>query len=212
MMNLPSVTKDNLRTFDGFQKCSKYVLEFFDLDENGKYTFIKYCTSSNFPLFGFKRRCAKNIVERFNKLKEGTIERQKQCTMIHNSTHIDKNLTYESVKDAVEYCKKKSVVIPTETLEWLQTFFPGYIPTVNINTSGPSGKYGNEFMDALEHLDPVEDVNEAISNTPAGGRRSRYRRRPTKKYFKSRRHSLSKKKRHMKTKRHMKRHRKTKRH
>jgi hypothetical protein len=56
----------------------------------------------------------------------------------------------------------------------------------------------------------ADDAANAVVTT--GGRRSRYRRRPTKKYFKSRRHSLSKKKRHMKTKRHMKRHRKTKRH
>jgi hypothetical protein len=57
------------------------------------------------------------------------------------------------------------------------------------------------------------DDSTAVTN---GGRRSRYRRRPTKKYFKTRRHSSHKKKRHtkrnMKTKRHMKRHRKTKRH
>jgi hypothetical protein len=65
-----------------------------------------------------------------------------------------------------------------------------------------------ELLDAQE----AERERNADASVTTGGRRSRYRRRPTKKYFKSRRHSLSKKKRHMKTKRHMKRHRKTKRH
>ena len=53
---------------------------------------------------------------------------------------------------------------------------------------------------------------EKLNLATSGGRRSRYRHRPTKKYFKSRRHSSHKKKRHHRTKRHTKRHRKTKRH
>ncbi len=67
-----------------------------------------------------------------------------------------------------------------------------------------------EALDAQE----AERIRNAHANAgvTAGGRRSRYRRRPTKKYFKSRRHSSPNKKRHMKTKRHMKRHMKTKRH
>ena len=64
----------------------------------------------------------------------------------------------------------------------------------------------------VEHEDSVDAAAAAANSVRSGGRRSRYRRRPTKKYFKSRRHSSPKKKRHMKTKRHMKRHRKTKRH
>ena len=70
-----------------------------------------------------------------------------------------------------------------------------------------------ELNSELEKLyDRSPSTNQETTNSAAGGRHSRYRRSPTKKYFKTRRHSSHKKKRYGKTKRHMKRQRKTKRH
>ena len=83
-------------------------------------------------------------------------------------------------------------------------------PNPEVNT--PEEEYALE----AEHEDYVDkfekDRRERRESVITGGRRSRYRHRPTKKYFKSRRHSSHKKKRHHRTKRHTKRHRKTKRH
>ena len=107
---------------------------------------------------------------------------------------VDPRVTTESIKSAVDFVTKDS-------------------PTNNENTDVKAlvsmcTTSTQQVSDAQE----AERERNADAGVRTGGRRSRYRHRPTKKYFKSRRHSSHKKKRHHRTKRHTKRHRKTKRH
>lgn len=105
---------------------------------------------------------------------------------------VDSRVTKESILNAYSFVRPK---------------FTSYIPL-----SGVADLISmcDTTQEELEK-ERVERARIPDADATSGGRRSRYRRRPTKKYFKSRRHSSPKRKRHMKTKRHMKRHMKTKR-
>jgi hypothetical protein len=169
---------------------------FRDKQKNGTLIFEKDCLTSRF----FKDNCKKTILGRAKTFVEG----------------VKKILGVEKIPDDFRLVSIVGGIKP----ESISDIY-GYLSKQHIK--------GDEYLEELrkmclpvqeEHiphslnsdLEELYDANDQALTT--GGRRSRYRRRPTKKYFKSRhrRHSSPKKKRHMKTKRHMKRHRKTKRH
>jgi predicted exporter len=109
---------------------------------------------------------------------------------------VDPRVTTESIKSAVFFVSDKF----TSDIN---------IPAVNdlVSMCTTSTQQVSDAQEAER-----ERNADADARVITGGRRSRYRHRPTKKYFKSRRHSSHKKKRHYRTKRHTKRHRKTKQH
>ena len=159
---------------------------------------------SNLPKY--KNECASNIAARLTSLRDTIYNFMRSnlyTNIINNATDLDKSLNRGSIQDALNYCKEYNIYNLDPKVEvFLEDFFPD------------KNYYKNEAR--LEtQVDDFENNRRGVPVT-GGGRRSRYRRRPTKKYFKSRRHSSPKKKRHMKTKRHMKRHMKrhikTKRH
>ena len=184
--------KNNIQAF------KDAVLEFFKKKHflSNDYVFEKKCEHSNIP--EFKNACAQNIALRLTSLKD-TIKHLLSSglyTNINNATDLHKGLTRGSIQEALDYCKhyKKPHGLNQELTKFLEAFFP----------------VKNYHKKEAEYEDSVDEFENRRESVITGGRRSRYRRRPTKKYFKSRRHSSPKKKRHMKTKRHMKRH--TKRH
>jgi len=191
----------------------------------------------NIELSDVKKDLLKELVSKYfrDKQNNGTLIFEKKCRMSSVLKDDCKSTILGRVKTFVKGVKQILGVekIPDDfkLVSIVDGISSESIRDITNYLSTPSSKHvdGDEYLEELrkmclpvqeEHiphslnsdLEELYDANDQALTT--GGRRSRYRRRPTKKYFKSRhrRHSSPKKKRHMKTKRHMKRHRKTKRH
>jgi hypothetical protein len=197
-------------------KIQSAINEYFEMkkDKNGKLIlqFKKNCLMGNFELLA--DRCLYTVLKRIrlfvaevkNALGKTTIPKEFKLNQV------DLRVTPDSILSAVSFISDQfisdidDVNIPSVN-DLVKMCTPN--PYENPEANTPDEYYALEAS-RERAADEFEDKRRL--GATSGGRRSRYRRRPTKKYFKSRRHSSHKKKRHMKTKRHMKRHRKTKRH
>jgi hypothetical protein len=131
---LPEIPRDT--KFQFYVRTRHHVDNFF-INNGSTYTFQKNCASSNIPFEIVRKQCAHTIIKNFQKLKNGIEKIQKEyedsvkipseqqhTKVVDFSTDIDKHLNYSSIQKAVEYCKDKEVAIPTDTLIWLEHFFP----------------------------------------------------------------------------------------
>jgi hypothetical protein len=190
-----SITTDIPRTC---RSIKKYYLENFPNDDK---LILDLTDDSNQEV--------KTIVKEYFPEKNGTLQFEKDCTAGNIFTTICKTKVLSRIKDFITKIKK---ALNLTGLPIPKSF---KLKIVESRITEESIKSAYNFLSDTQKND--EDVIAFFemcknANVATGGRRSRYRCRPTKKYFKTRRHSSHKKKRHMKTKRHMKRHRKTKRH
>jgi len=178
-----------LLTKESKDKIQEAIKEYFkDENKDGNLKFVKDCLS----LTLFKDNCSNKVLIRI----------QEFVQKIKNALELPNIPVSFRLSDIDARVNSASISRAHEILTEEQRANPAVQALISMCSDAPPT--------------PPEVPQEFIQGdvVTSGGRRSRYRRRPTKKYFKSRhrRHSSSKKKRHMKTKRHMKRHRKTKRH
>jgi len=185
----------------------KDAIEHYFVMKDGKLQFLKKCNMGNY----FTTTCANNTLQRIKEfvsriklLLAGKPINIQNFKLIQ----VDPRVRTDSIKSALDALNAEQKVDPA-----VQALISMCTTSEQDVLSAQKAELERNTAAAADDADDADDAD-ANAVVTTGGRRSRYRRRPTKKYFKSRhrRHSLSKKKRHMKTKRHMKRHRKTKRH
>ena len=171
-------------------RIKELVSEYFKFDDEHKILkFEKECFHSNSRFKFFKDQCKQKVIERIEYfvLNIRSILGIDSIPSNFRLSSIGLNISGKSVESIINYATDN-------------------------NTTGD--EYLLDLISDLTTMCMSSDISPDMSpvSVTDGGRHSRYRRSPTKKYFKTRRHSSHKKKRYGKTKRHMKRHRKTKRH
>ena len=189
----PQGLEGRVLTDESKEKIKDAINEYFK-NKNGKLIFVKDCVFGTY----LKERCRKKILKR---IEEFVAEIKKvllsDIIPVNNFRlgSIVNGIDPDSISRALEFLNELDK-IHLDSVKYLVSMCSDAPPTPQ----------------EVTQPQPEELIQENV--VTSGGRRSRYRRRPTKKYFKSRhrRHSSPKNKRHMKTKRHMKRHRKIKRH
>jgi hypothetical protein len=207
----------------------KYYLEYFPDDEDGLISwsdctdavdsivsiyfemkndtlqFKKDCFSSKI----FKGNCSTNVLGRIKEF----VNKIKEALNLNNNPNnpIPKSFKLSDIDSRVNLASIKSAL---DALTPEQKSDSDVQALISMCTTTQEDADEKEARNEYAVKDFERKRREGLNPVTAGGRLSRYRRRPTKKYFKSRhrQHSSPKKKRHMKTKRHMKRHMKTKRH
>jgi len=190
------------------------VKEYFK-EKDGTLQFQKGC------LFGntFKEMCSKNVL---GKIKDFVLKIKKALKL----SHIPDSFKLSAINSRVDSGSIRGLSNALTNEHQGDKDFEALIKMCFVEKPTPQEvqqppEVQQQVLDAQEARkeNDVENFElerrerpKRLNPVTVGGRRSRYRRRPTKKYFKSRCHSSPKRKRHMKTKRHMRRHRKTKRH
>ena len=209
-------------------KIQSAINKYFEMkkDKNGKLIlqFKKNCFMGNLEILA--DRCLFTVLKRI-RLFVGEIKKILKLTYIPKEfklNQVDLRVTPDSILSAVSFVSDQFIsdiddvnIQSVNDLVKMCTPNPDEKPNPYENWTKNENPEANtpeeDYALKASHERAADEFEEKRRlGATSGGRRSRYRRRPTKKYFKSRRHSLSKKKRHMKTKRHMKRHMKTKRH